>query len=115
VESPLSPTAYPASLVLMATLNVEPGRSPKLMTLPPFHSAAVSNPARTLPPRHLSRGITTRRVWRTFQVDAAAAEAASTLGGDGSRLAPRSFRPRLIFRIATWQMLTRYLNGYNAL
>jgi hypothetical protein len=50
VESPLSPTAYPASLVLMATLNVEPGRSPKLMTLPPFHSAAVSNPARTLPP-----------------------------------------------------------------
>jgi hypothetical protein len=36
--------------MLMATLNVEPGRSPKLMTLLPFLSAAVSNPVRTLPP-----------------------------------------------------------------
>jgi hypothetical protein len=48
----LYPTACPAALMPRAALLVEPGRPPRLMTLPPLHSVAVSLPPR--PPNPLN-------------------------------------------------------------
>jgi hypothetical protein len=48
----LYPTACPAALMPRAALLVEPGRPPRLMTLPPLHSVAISLPPR--PPNPLN-------------------------------------------------------------